>query len=123
MTFVNEKDRQLGSVLEHGSPLKQENGLIEIGFPAGSYYLTAAQDDEFIADVQALACTFAGGNTIIRIKSIETGFAEAPLSLAEKKKSDAEQHLNELKQEAENHPLIKEAERVFGCTITEVREF
>jgi DNA polymerase-3 subunit gamma/tau len=122
VTFVNEKDRQLGSILEHGSPLKQENGLIEIGFPAGSYYLTAAQDDEFIADVQALACTFAGGNTTIRIKSIETGFTEAPLSLAEKKKSDAEQHLNELKREAENHPLIKEAERVFGCTITEVRE-
>jgi DNA polymerase-3 subunit gamma/tau len=122
VTFANEKDRQLGSILEHGSPLKQENGLIEIGFPAGSYYLTAAQDDEFIADVQALACTFAGGSTTIRIKSIETGFAEAPLSLAEKKKSDAEQHLNEQKLEAENHPLIKEAERVFGCTITEVRE-
>ena len=123
VAFVNEKDRQLGSVLEHGSPLKQESGLIEIGFPAGSYYLTAAQDPEFIADVKALACTFAGTDTTIRIKSIETGFADAPLSLAEKKKSDAEQHLEELKQEVENHPVIKEAERVFGCSITDVREF
>jgi DNA polymerase-3 subunit gamma/tau len=123
VTFVNEKDRQLGSVLEHGSPLKQETGLIEIGFPAGSYFLTAAQDPEFIADVQKQAITFNGKETVIRVKSIETGFSEAPLSLAEKKKSDAEQHLNELKQEAENHPLVKEAERVFGCTISEVRGF
>ncbi len=123
VAFVNGKDLQLGSVLEHGSPLKQENGLIEIGFPAGSYYLTAALDVEFIAEVQALACSFAGGNTTIRVKSIETGFADAPLSLAEKKKSDAEQHLATLKQEIENHPVIKEAERVFGCSITEVREF
>ncbi|MDD2540614.1 MAG: DNA polymerase III subunit gamma/tau [Desulfuromonadaceae bacterium] len=123
VTFVNENDRQLGSVLEHGSPLKQEKGLIEIGFPAGSYYLNAAQDAEFIADVQALACTFAGESTTVKVKSIESGFADAPLSLAEKKKSDAEQHLNELKQEVANHPLIKEAERVFGCTITDVREF
>ncbi|MBW4056882.1 MAG: DNA polymerase III subunit gamma/tau [Proteobacteria bacterium] len=123
VTFVNENDRQLGSVLEHGSPLRQEKGLIEIGFPAGSYYLNAAQDAEFIADVQALACTFAGGSTTVKVKSIESGFADAPLSLAEKKKSDAEQHLNELKQEVGNHPLIKEAERVFGCAITDVREF
>ncbi|NTW99749.1 MAG: DNA polymerase III subunit gamma/tau, partial [Geobacteraceae bacterium] len=123
VAFVNEKDRQLGSVLEHGSPLKQGDGLIEIGFPAGSYYLTAAQDSDFIADVQGLACTFAGGNTVIRVKSIETGFADAPLSLAEKKKSDAEHHLKELKLEVENHPVIKEAERVFGCSITDVREF
>lgn len=123
VAFVNEKDRQLGSVLEHGSPLKQEAGLIEIGFPVGSYYLTAAQDAEFIADVQGLACSFAGGNTVIRVKSIEAGFADAPPSLAEKKKSDAEQRLEELKQEIENHPVVKEAERVFGCSITDVREF
>lgn len=123
VAYVNEKDRQLGSVLEHGSPLKQQNGLIEIGFPAGSYYLTAAQDAEFIADVQKLACTFARGDTTIRVKSIETGLVDAPLSLAEKKKSDAEQHLEELRVEVENHPVIKEAERVFGCRITDVREF
>ncbi len=123
VAFVNEKEPLLGSVLEHGSPLKQENGLIEIGFPAGSYYLTAAQDAEFIADVQKMACAFGGGDTVIRVKSIETGFADAPLSLAEKKKSDDEQHLEELKQEVANHPVVKEAQRVFGGTITDVREF
>lgn len=122
VAFVNGKDRQLGSILEHGSPLKQESGVIEIGFPAGSYYLTAAQDDEFIADVQTLACSFSGGSTAIRVKSIESGFADAPLSLAEKKKSDTEQQLAELKQEAINHPVIKEAERVFGCSISDVRK-
>lgn len=123
VTFVNENDRQLGSVLEHGSPLKQESGLIEIGFPAGSYYLTAAQDTEFIAEVKVLACTFTGSDTAIRVKSIESGFADAPLSLAEKKKSDTEHHMEELKREVEDHPVVKEAERVFGCEITDVREF
>ncbi|MDD2900199.1 MAG: DNA polymerase III subunit gamma/tau, partial [Desulfuromonadaceae bacterium] len=119
VAFVNEKDRQLGSVLEHGSPLRQEAGLIEIGFPAGSYYLTAAQDAEFIADVQRLACTFGGGDIVVRIRSIETGAVDAPLSLVEKKKSDAEQYLEALKLEVQRHPVIKEAERVFGCSITD----
>jgi DNA polymerase-3 subunit gamma/tau len=121
VTFVNEKDRQLGSVLEHGSPLKQEAGVMEIGFPVGSYYLTAAQDAEFIADVQGMACSFAGGAVVVRVRPIETGADDAPLSLVEKKKSDAEQRLEELKLEVENHPLVKEAERVFGSSITDVR--
>lgn len=113
---------QVGSVLEHGSPLKQESGLIEIGFPAGSYYLTAAQDAEFVADVQRLAQAFTGVSTTIKIKGIEAGFADAPLSLAEKKKSDAEQRMEDLKQEAENHPVIKEVQRVFASNSIDVRE-
>ena len=121
--FVNAKERLLGSVLEHGSPIRQESGLIEIGFPAGSYYLNAAQDTEFIAEVQALAFSFSGENTVIRVKSIETGLADAPLSLAEKKKCDDEQYLEGLKQEVKSHPVVIEAERVFGCSITEVREY
>ena len=121
--FVNSNDLQHGAVLEHGSPLKQEPGLIEIGFPAGSYYLTAAQDAEFIDDVQKLACSFTGGNTVVRVKSIETGLADAPLSLAEKKKSDAEQLMEELRLEVVNHPVTKEAERVFGCSVTDVKSF
>jgi DNA polymerase-3 subunit gamma/tau len=55
VVFVNEQRPAVGSILEHGSPLKQESGLMEIGFPAGSYYLTAAQDSGFVAEVQPLA--------------------------------------------------------------------
>jgi len=121
--FANEKDCQLGSILEHGSPLREEAGLIEIGFPAGSYYLTAAQDTEFIADVQRLASNFTGENTTIKVRPIETGSPDAPLSLAEKKESDARQHLEELEQEVRNNPLVKEARRVFGCDVTKVHEY
>ena len=38
-----------------------------------------------IADVQALVGSFTGRNIVIRIKPIEAGLADAPLSLAEKK--------------------------------------
>ncbi len=123
VAYVNERERLLGSVLEHGSPVKQETGLIEIGFPAGSYYLTAALETEFIAEVQVLARVFTGAETVIRVKAIEAGFADAPLSLAEKKKNDAEQLLEDLKREVENHPVVKEAERVFGSTVTDVRNY
>lgn len=120
VTFVNEKDRQLGSVLEHGSPLKQDPGLIEIGFPADSYYLTAGLDTEFISDVQKLATEFLSANTIVKVKSIEKTGTEVPRSLVEKKKCDAERQMKELNDEVKNHPLIKEASLVFNAIITEV---
>ncbi len=123
VAFVIGKQPAIGSVLEHGSPLKQETGLLEIGFPAGSYYLTAAQDAEFISGVKALAFESSGVETTIRIKSIETNSADAPMSLAEKKKSDDERRMEELKLEVETHPVVKEAKRIFGSNITDIRAY
>jgi len=123
VAFVIDKRPAIGSILEHGSPLKQENGLIEIGFPGDSYYLTAAQDAEFVADVQSLAKEFSGGDPVVRVKSIVSSAENAPLSLAEKKKSDQQQRMAELKLEVQNHPVVKEAERVFGSRITDIRAF
>lgn len=123
VAFVIDKQPAVGSILEHGSPLKQENGLIEIGFPADSYYLTAAQDAEFVADVQSLAREFSGVETVVKVKAIVSSAENAPLSLAEKKKSDQQQRMEELKLEVHSHPVVKEAERVFGSRITDVRAF
>jgi len=42
--------------------------------------------------------------------------------MAEKKKSDQEQRIESLKQEVAAHPVINEALRLFGGTITDIRE-
>jgi DNA polymerase-3 subunit gamma/tau len=123
VAFVNEQRPALGSILEHGSPLKQENGLMEIGFPAGSYYLTSAEDAGFASEVQQLACQFRGVETSIRVKSISSDSGDAPISMAEKKKSDHESRMNELRLEVQKHPVVIEAKRVFGASITDVKEF
>lgn len=121
VAFVIDKQPAIGSILEHGSPLKQEKGLIEIGFPSDSYYLTAAQDAEFISDVQSLAAGYNGTETAVRIKPIMSNADNTPLSLAEKKKFEQQQRMEELKLEVENHPVIKEAQRVFGSSVTDIR--
>ncbi len=122
VTFVLEKRPDIGSVLEHGSPLKQEPGCMEIGFPEASFFLTSAQDKDSIAEIQLLAKEFTGQDTVIRVKAIAPETGVAPLSLVEKKKSDQEQRLEELKQEVAGHPVINEALRIFGGAITDVRE-
>jgi len=122
VTFALEKDPALGSVLEHGSPLKQEPGSMEIGFPSGSYYLTSAQDSDSLAEMQTLATEFTGQATTVRVKAIAAEEGGAPLSLVEKKKSEHEQRIEELRREVAAHPVINEALRVFGGAITDIRE-
>jgi DNA polymerase-3 subunit gamma/tau len=122
VAFTVEKRPAMGSVLEHGSPLKLEPGLMEIGFPTGSYYLISAQDADSIQEIQELALEFSGTATTVKIKPIIPETGDLPLSLAEKKKSDQEQRIKSLKQEVAEDPLINEALRLFGGTITDIRE-
>jgi len=122
VAFVVERRPAIGSVLEHGSPLKLEPGLMEIGFPAGSYYLTSAQDADSIKEIQGLAQEFSGAATTVRIRPIIPETGDSPQSLAEKKKCDRERRIEELKQEVAAHPVINEALRLFGGTITDIRE-
>lgn len=122
VAFVLEKRPDIGSVLEHGSPLKQEPGYMEIGFPEASFFLTSAQDSGSIAEIQELAKAFTGADTIVKVKAIAPEVGGTPLSLVEKKKCEREQHLQDLRQEVNEHPVINEAMRIFGSKITDIRE-
>src|SRR6185369_8205360 len=84
VNFVLSKRPDIGSVLEHGSPLKQEPGCLEIGFPAASFFLTSAQDSSTISEIQALAKEFTGQDTVVRVKAIIPEAGETPQSLVEK---------------------------------------
>jgi len=122
VAFTIEKRPAIGSVLEHGSPLKLESGVMEIGFPASSYYLTSAQDADSIAETRELAKEFTGVETTVRIKAITPETGTSPQSLAEKKKHDQQQRVETLKQEVAANPAISKALELFGGTITEIRE-
>ncbi|MBK5273672.1 MAG: DNA polymerase III subunit gamma/tau [Desulfuromonadales bacterium] len=122
VAFVVEKCPAVGSVLEHGSPLKLEPGIMEIGFPGGSYYLTSAQDADSIKEIQTLAQEFSGTATSVKVRPIIPETGNQPQSLAEKKKSEQLQRTEALKQEVAANPLINKALSLFGGTITEIRE-
>ena len=122
VAFCVEKRPAIGSVLEHGSPLKLEPETMEIGFPAGSYYLNSAQDADSIKEIRSLAAEFSGSATTVRIKAIIPETGNSPQSLAEKKKCDQQQRIDALKQQVAEHPVINQALRLFGGTITDIRE-
>jgi DNA polymerase-3 subunit gamma/tau len=122
VAFAVEKRPALGAVLEHGSPVKWEAGLLEIGFPSASYFLTSAQDADSVKEIQALAYEFNGQETVVKIRAIVSESDATTPSLAEKKKCDQLQRVAQLKQDVAQHPVINEALRIFGGTITDIRE-
>jgi len=122
VSFVYEKNPVIGSALEYGSPLKQEKGLMEIGFSKGCYYLSSLQDAESITELTAMASEFTEESTIVRITAIDNDKNDLIPSLAAKKERDREQHREELRREVSEHPVIKEALQVFGGSVTDIRE-
>lgn len=122
VAFVNDNNRLFGSQLEHGSPLRKTDNLLEIGFPEGSHYLVLLQDAESIAEIKGLLKRYEGKESDVAIKPIVPEKGCIPQTVAEKKRTDLEQQQQELRHEVENHPVISEALRVFGGTITEIRK-
>ncbi len=118
--FCIQQKPSVGGLLEHGSPVHYSPDRIEIGFPEGSYYLTCLQDPDNFKIIVQLAADFNHQPTTVRIQSISPDDDDTPSSLAEKKKNDHEQLMNNLRQEVTDHPVVKEALKVLGGEIIDI---
>jgi DNA polymerase-3 subunit gamma/tau len=121
VAFCLERKPAVGALLEYGSPLHCAPDRIEIGFDEGSYYLTCLQDSDTLQSVRELAAEFNHQPTQVTVKSVAADTATAPQSLAEKKKHDDEQRLNDARREAAEHPLLMASLKVLGGEIIDVK--
>jgi DNA polymerase-3 subunit gamma/tau len=122
VAFIKGKKPMLASLLEHGRPLNISPGLLEIGYPAGSFHLSRFKDPEAIAEFKGLVEEFFKAVVAIRIVSLEDGGGDVPLSLQEKKSLEETTRRRLLREEVAGHPLVAAAVEIFGGEIGEVRE-
>jgi len=111
----------IGSLLEHGSLLKEDLPLLEIGFPAGSFHLEQIRDAETLAVLTGLAGEFFGQTVTIRILPIDVVAGSAPPSLLEERKTQESDRQKRLREDALAHPMVRAAVTVFSGEIREVR--
>jgi len=121
VAFCLERKPAVGALLEYGSPLHCAPDRIEIGFDEGSYYLTCLQDSDTLQSVRELAAEFNHQPTQVTVKSVVADTTTAPQSLAEKKKHDDEQRLNDARREAAEHPVLMASLKVLGGEIIDVK--
>jgi DNA polymerase-3 subunit gamma/tau len=107
----------IGSILEHGRPLRLDPPALEIGYPEGSFHLAHFQDSDNRQAVEALARLYFDHPVTLRVVAI-TG--NAPPSLVEERQALESDRQRRLKEDAMSHPALKAVQEIFGGEVKSV---
>lgn len=118
--LVRESRPMLGSLLEHGRPLRLEPPVLEIGYPAESFMFSQLQELEICQDLEALASTYFGQAVKLRVKPLDSGQQDAPPSLVETRQTKETDRMKRLREDALEHPALKAVQDIFNGKIKKV---
>lgn len=119
---VRKERPRIGSILEHGCPVRFALPELEVGFAAGSFHLEQMKDAETAAVFQELAEGFFRQPVRVRIVTVDGGQGnKMPPSLAEERRSRETSRKEQLEQEARNHPVVQAAQEILGGKIVEIK--
>jgi DNA polymerase-3 subunit gamma/tau len=117
---VRQSRPMLGSVLEHGRPLKLEPPVLEIGYPAGSFMISQLQEQENRRDLETLAEAYFGQPVNLRVTGIDAAQQDAPPSLVETRQARETDRMRRLREDAVSHPALKSVQEIFNGKIKKV---
>jgi len=120
---VKQQRPMLGSVLEHGRPLKLEPPQLEIGYAQGSFLLGHFQDSETVREVEALAAAYFDHPITLRVVTIDAakvGTPETPKSLVETRQEEETDRMRRLREDAMAHPALKSVQEIFGGEVKSI---
>jgi DNA polymerase-3 subunit gamma/tau len=111
----------LASLLEHGSLLKFELPLLEIGFTPGSFHFEQIKDPETQGALAELALEYFGCAVTIKVSPVGPGTGAAPPTLIEERRAQESDRENRLREDALAHPMVQAAQEIFGGQVKDVR--
>ncbi|MCK4623398.1 MAG: DNA polymerase III subunit gamma/tau [Desulfuromonadales bacterium] len=116
--FVKERRRpRIASLLEQSSLLLLELPRLRIGMPARYFSLT---DSEMRHSIEELAAEYYSAAVRVEVEKVKDE-AKAPPSLHQTKAQEETDRQKKLKQNAEEHPMVRSALEIFGGKIEEIR--
>jgi DNA polymerase-3 subunit gamma/tau len=110
----------IGSILEHGRPLRLEPPELEVGYPEGSFHLAHFQDADNRQAVEAVARLYFDHPVMLRVVALNTEKHQAPPSLVEERKAQESDRQRRLREDALNHPALKAVKEIFGGEVKTV---
>ena len=117
---VKQSRPMLGSVLEHGRPLKLEPPMLEVGYPKGSFMTGQLQEDDIRHDLEVLATEYFGTTIKLKVSTVDTKAKDAPKSLLETRQEEETDRMRRLREDAMEHPALKAVQEVFHGKIKKV---
>ncbi len=115
--FINQRRRPLGSRLEHGCLLLLKLPKLRIGFPRQYYNLL---DNDLRDALEVLAREYFTSDVKVEFQLVN-GERGTPPSLHEERVQLETDRQKKLKENAEQHPMVKTAVEIFGGTIEEIK--
>ena len=117
---VKQSRPMLGTVLEHGRPLKLDPPVLEIGYPQGSFMTGQLQEEDVRRDLEALAAEHFGAVVKLKIATVEAEEQDAPKSLVETRQEEETDRMRRLREDAMQHPALQAVQDVFHGKIKKV---
>jgi len=118
---VKQSRPMIGSILEHGRPLRLEPPALEIGYPEGSFHLAHFQDADNRQAVEAVARLYFDHPVTLRVVPLAADRKEqVPPSLVEERQAQESDRQRRLKEDALNHPALKAVKEIFGGEVKNV---
>ena len=120
--FVRQKRRPvIASLLEHGSLLRLELPLLEIGFAPGSFHLEQLRDADNHAALSEMAREYFGQAINLKVSAVAADKADAPKSLLAERQAEESDRKRRLKEDALAHPMVQAVKEIFTGDVVEVR--
>jgi DNA polymerase-3 subunit gamma/tau len=110
----------IGSILEHGRPLRLEPPDLEVGYPEGSFHLAHFQDADNRQAVEAIARLYFDHPVMLRVVALNSVAEATPPSLVEERKAQESDRQRRLREDALNHPALKAVQDIFGGEVKTV---
>jgi len=117
---VKKSRPMVGSILEHGRPLRLEPPTLEIGYPEGSFHLAHFQEADNRQAVEALARLYFDHPVTLRVVALAPDRQDVPPSLLETRQSQESDRQRRLRENALNHPALKAVQEIFGGEVKNV---
>lgn len=122
VSFVRGKRLGLASLLEHGAPVNLSGRRMEIGFPAGSFYLSSIQDADNISAIREFAAAYFQVEREVKVITLSQASETAQTTIFEKKKLEEDARIETLERESRENPMVAAAIEIFGGEIGEIKK-
>jgi len=120
--FAKKRKPPFASLLEHAHPLVLNEAVLEIGYPAKSFYLERMQEADNRALFETLTGEFFKKPLKVRVRGLEDRGFSGGRTANGGKENQKKPNLRERQNEALNHPLVREAINVFGGRVVEIKD-
>ncbi|MDD2556736.1 MAG: DNA polymerase III subunit gamma/tau [Desulfuromonas sp.] len=116
--YVGTKNPRIGALLDNISLLELAPPVMRLGAVGGSFLMQQLKDKDTCEKISALAQTFTGQKIVLKVEVLSA--EKVPPSLQQSKQKQESDRSRRLRDDAVNHPIVRQAVEIFGGEVVAV---